>query len=150
MAIIPASTSTLSSAIDQVRSILQGIKNQGNNAITLLQASSVSTDWVFALLDQLRNVVSSLNALKTTQGLDAYASAQWPTYTGTLSTDIGTVVTNATSCISWVTSNFPTDTGGFLMGYTLNADGSRTARQFTPAQTAGLVAALQTLVNSIG
>lgn len=147
---IPASTDSLAIALDQVRSIAAGIKNQGNTAIATLQGSSVSTDWVFALLDALRNVVSTLNALKTTQGLDAYASAQWPSYTGTLSADIGTVATNATNCISWVTINFPVDSGGFLMGYTLNADGSRTARQFTPAQTTGLVTSLQTLVNSIG
>lgn len=146
MAVIPASTPTLSSAIDQVRSILQGIKNGGNNAITLLQAGNVSTDWIFNLLDQLRNVVSSLNSLATISGLDARASAEWPTYSGTLSTDLGTVSSAATACISWVTTNFPTDTGGFAEAYTFNTDGSRNPRQFTPTQTAGLVTKLQALV----
>lgn len=56
------------------------------------------------------------------------------------------------SAIDGVTANinttFPKDGGGFLLASTLGADGP-VDRQFTPAQTAGLAAALQGVVDSV-
>ncbi len=54
----------------------------------------------------------------------------------------------AQSVISWVIANFPAS-GGFLQAYTLNADGSRTPRSFSTAQTAGLQTALTSFVATI-
>jgi hypothetical protein len=46
-------------------------------------------------------------------------------------------------------ANFPAS-GGFLQAESLNADGSRTQRTFTPTQTAGLQTNLSAFINTIG
>lgn len=146
---IPASTIAIHNAWQQAASSCLQITNICRGAITTLQSGNVSTDWVFNLLDQLNGSIANLNTMKAVAGIDAYASSQWPTYTGSFSADITTTQNAITTCINWVSSNFPKDAGGFLEGYTLNADGSRTPRQFTPAQTTGLVTQLQSVLAMI-
>jgi hypothetical protein len=47
-----------------------------------------------------------------------------------------------------VINNFPTS-GGYLQSETLNADGTRTLRQFTPAQTAGWQTTINNFISTI-
>jgi hypothetical protein len=123
------------------------VKAQAQNALTSLQTISVPTTFIFQMLDQLAGIIAALNQWKTITGLDAYATSQ--SYSGSLSADCGTCATTATACISWIVTNFPAS-GGFLQAESLNADGSRTQRLFTPAQTAGLQTVLSSFINSIG
>ena len=121
-------------------------KAQAQQMLTYLQNNSVDTNWVFRLLDNLNSLISSVNTWTAVAGLNAYATSMG--YSGTMSTDAAAIATAAQGCIGWVTSNFPAS-GGFLQGYTLNADGTRTARSFTTAQTAGLQTTLSTLIGTI-
>jgi len=121
-------------------------KAQAQNANISL-AGTVNTDFIFRMLDQLGGAISSLNQWKAIAGLDTYATGQG--YTGTISADCTTTVSAAQNCISWVVTNFP-NSGGFLQSHTLNADGSRTPRTFTTAQTAGLQTALTSFIATIG
>lgn len=134
-------------AFGLIRGNAAGWKAQGQNALATMQSGSINSDFVFRLLDQLGTVVSALTAWKATSGLDTYAIGQG--YSGTLSSDCASTITAAQAVISWVTTNFPADTGGFLQAYTLNADGTRTPRAFTTAQTAGLQTALSNFVATI-
>ena len=62
-----------------------------------------------------------------------------------------TVVNNLRACNDWIVANFPKDsTATYLMSHTINADGTRMARTFTPAQTAGLAIAVAAVRDSIG
>lgn len=127
----------------------QNIKAQAQNALASLQGGSVDSNFIFVMLDQLRNIISSLNSLKVIAGLDAYATAQG--YTGSLVSDCTNCANAASTCIAWIVANFPKDsTLAFLLSHTLNADGSRTPRLFTPAQTAGLQTNLQAFIATIG
>lgn len=146
---IPASTSSLQYALDQVRGSAAGIKGGAQSYLAQLQSGPINTDWVFQFLDAARFARDNLNAQASTPGLNVYATSQWSGYAGTLTTDIATVVANINACISWVAANFPTDAAGFIEGYKLNADGSRTPASFTSAQTAGLQTQLQALIASI-
>jgi hypothetical protein len=130
-----------------IRSNSAGWKAQSQNALTRCQGGSIDTDFIFRLLDQTVTVVNALTSWKATAGLDAFATGQ--AYPTTMTTDCNTCVTAAQAIISWVTTNFPVDAGGFLQGYTLNADGSRTARSFTTAQTAGLQTSLTNFIATI-
>jgi hypothetical protein len=134
-------------AYNSIRSNAAGVKAQAQNALTSLQNGSVTSDFIFRMLDQLIGVINALNSWKTISGLDAYATGQG--YTGTLSADCTTCANAGTSCINWVTANFPAS-GGFIQAYTLNVDGTRTPRSFTSAQTAGLQTALQAFIATIG
>ena len=149
---VPASTQALDQVLENALGLCQQIKAQSGNAIISLQSGNVTTDFIFQCLDQLRWTVSSLTAYGATAGINAFASSALPGYAGTLTTDMSATSMAATNAINWVVANFPTDasTHTYLLGYILNADGSRTPRTFTPAQTSGFVTLLQNLISTIG
>lgn len=150
MALPPALTSrSMAYALNLVQNYAAQAKDRATSAVTVMAAGSVDTTFFFGLLDALNGLIANLNAVKNTAGLDAYATSQVPGYTGTMTTDITATVNAAQACIDWVVANFPASTG-FLLGQSLNADGSRTMRTFTPAQTLGLRNALTSLLATIG
>src|SRR5258705_3644539 len=147
MALQSSNTMLAGEAFKAIRENAAGWKAQAQNANTSLAAGNVNSDFIYRMLDQLGSVVTGLNQWKAVSGLDTYATGQG--YTGTMSADCTTTVTSAQNCISWVVTNFPAS-GGFLQAYSLNADGSRTPRVFTSAQTAGLQTALTSFIATIG
>lgn len=147
----PASTlPSLAAVLQNLQNVTASVKAQAQNAIVTLQAVSVDTPFIFQMLDQLRSLITYLNQVQGTAGLNAYATAQCPGYAGTLTTDITATVNSAQACIDWIVANFPKDAGGFAQAFKINADGSRTSALFTSAQTAGLVTVLQALIATIG
>jgi hypothetical protein len=149
---LPSSTSPiLNQSLNLILAVASNIRENGSNAVTTLAGGSVSTDYVFRLLDQLQSTIVTLNQVKNTAGLSTYATTQLPGYAGTLLTDINATIAACQACIDWVVANFPKDsTATWLMSESLNADGSRTPRQFSPAQTVGLRTALTSLIAKIG
>lgn len=135
MALQSSNTMLAGEAFKAIRDNSAGWKAQAQNANLSLAAGNVTSDFIFRMLDQLAGAISALNQWKAVAGLDAYATGQG--YTGTLSADCSSSVSAAQTCIAWVVANFPA-ASGFLQSHTLNADGSRTPRSFTPAQTSGL------------
>jgi hypothetical protein len=137
-------------AYSLIRANAASYKAQAQNALLSLQAGSVNTDFIFKMLDQVSGAINALTTWKAVASLDAYATAQGYPTLQTLSVDCNTAITAAQAVLSWVATNFPADAGGFLQGYTLNADGSRTPRTFTTVQTAGLQTALTNFIATIG
>lgn len=121
-------------------------KAQAQNANISLAAGNIDTDFIFRMLDQLNGAITALNTWKAVTGLDVYATAQ--AYVGFMSSDCTATVNAAQVCITWIVTNFPA-ASGFLQGYTLNADGTRTPRTFTSIQTAGLQTNLTAFVATI-
>jgi hypothetical protein len=141
-------TATLASdAYSALRSNMPGWKAQAQNALSYIQTNSINSDYVFSLLNNLNGLISSISVASGVSGLNAYATSLG--YSGTIVSDAAAVSSAAQACITWVTSNFPKDTGGFIQAYTLNADGTRTAASFTPTQTSGLQTALTSLIATI-
>lgn len=134
-------------AYNLIRANAAGVKAQAQNALISLQGGSVPTTFIFQMLDQLAGIIAALNSWRAVVGLDAYATAQG--YSGSLTSDCGACATAATSCITWIVVNFPAS-AGFLQAESINADGSRTQRSFTSAQTAGLQTNLQAFIATIG
>lgn len=132
-------------AFAAIRSNAASWKAQAQNANISL-AGTVNSDFIYRMLDQLGGAITALNLWKAVTGLDTFATGQG--YTGTMSADCTASVTAAQNCINWVVTNFPSS-GGFLQAYSLNADGSRTPRSFTSAQTAGLQTALTSFIATI-
>lgn len=139
----------MASVLNQLQIFAAGIKQQAASASATAAANSVNTAFIFSMLDQLSGVIATLNTYKSVAGLNAYATANIPGYAGTLTTDITAVINAAQACITWVSTNFPKDAGGFIQAYTLNADGTRTMASFSTAQTVGLQTALNALVATI-
>jgi hypothetical protein len=149
---LPGTGPSLPEALASVRSIAVRGRTQANGALTTLQGGNVDTNFTFNMLDQFRTFVIQMNLWKNVSGLNAYATANLPNYGGTLTADIDTSIAAATACVAWVTSNFPSQTVGgttYILAETLNNDGSRTQRQFTSVQTAGLQTLLQAFIGTI-
>lgn len=140
-------TTSPSEAYNMIRSNAAGVKAQAQNALISLQAGPVTSIFIFQMLDQLKGIIVALNSWAATANLDNYANAQG--YSGSLVADCSACVNAATACITWIVANFPAS-AGFLQAESLNVDGSRTARSFTAAQTAGLQAAVQAFIATIG
>lgn len=150
MTLPPALTkNSLAYALNNVQGYAAQANDRATSAVAVMAAGPVDTIFVFSLLDALNGLIANLNAVKNTSGLDAYATAQVPGYAGTMSSDITATVNAAQACIDWVVANFPTS-ATFLLGQQLNANGTRTQRSFTTAQTAGLRTALNNLLATIG
>lgn len=147
MALQSGNTFLAGDAYRAIRDNAAGFKAQAQNALASLQAGSVNSDFVFRLLDQTAGAITALTQWKAVSGLDAHATGQG--YPGTMTTDCNATISAAQAIISWVVTNFPAS-GGFLQSHALNADGSRTPRSFTSAQTAGLQTALTNFIATIG
>jgi hypothetical protein len=152
MALPSATSAALNQALNQIMATSSDIKVNGANAVSTLAAGSVDTNYVFMLLDRLRQTIVTLNQVKGVAGLNAYATAQLPGYAGAMVADINATIAACQACIDWVVGIFPKDASvpPWLLAESLNADGSRTPRLFTPAQTAGLRTALTSLIATIG
>lgn len=147
MALQSSNTMLAGEAFAAIRGNAASWKAQAQNANISLAAGNVDTNFIFRMLDQLNSAITALAAWKAVAGLDTFATGQG--YVGTMSSDCTTTSNAAQTCITWVVTNFPSS-GGFLQGFTLNADGSRTARIFTPANTAGLQTNLAAFIATIG
>jgi hypothetical protein len=150
MALPPALTSkSMAYVLNLVQNYAAQAKDRATSAVAVMAAGAVDTTFVFSLLDALNGLITNLNSVKNTAGLDAYAAAQLPGYAGTMTADITATINAAQACIDWVVANFPASTG-YLLGQSLNGDGSRVMRNFPSVQTAGLRTALNNLLATIG
>lgn len=141
---------SLHDVLSTLRALTGQTKSQAQSAVATMAAQNVDSNFVFQILDRLNWLITTLNAWKNTEGLDAYATADLPTYAGTLTTDATVVIDSAQACINWAVNNFPKDsTNTYILAETLNSDGTRTLRQFTPTQTAGFRTVMQTLIATI-
>jgi hypothetical protein len=135
-----------SEAFSYIRQNVPAWKAQAQNANITLAAGNVDTNYVYTVLDGLRQIRDALAQWKIVTGLDTYAASVG--YSGSMVADCTSTQTAAVNAITWVFQNFPTS-GGFVTDNTLNADGSRTARSFTSAQTSGLQTLITVLIATI-
>lgn len=153
MMTLPVSTTPfLHQALVQVLGQAAGIKSQAEEANATLLAGPVSSDWIFNFLNNTSAALFNFNRFKNVVGLDTYAQEQVPGYSGSMLSDINAVIDAVQACIDWVVTNFPKNTAGdYILAYTaLAADGSKTPRMFSTAQTAGLRTNLQAVIALIG
>ena len=144
-------SSSTAVVIGNIVSMAVNTKQQANLWYAKLTGGSVSSDDIFGLAVGIKGFIDNLVALRSTSGIDALAPTIISGYSGTLTADVDTVVNKLRACNDWIVANFPKDsTATYLMSHTINADGTRMARTFTPAQTAGLAIAVAAVRDSIG
>ncbi len=124
------------------------VKQRAQSAVATL-ASNVNATQVFQILDDIRSQLTVFNQVAAIPGIGGYAQAQFNDNTYNVATEFSAMVAAVQGVVDWTVTNFPKGAGGFLQAYTINADGSRTAAVFTPAQTAGLTTALNAVIASI-
>ena len=136
---------TQAEAFIQFMNQMRWIKQQAQAGVSVL-AGNVSSTQVFQLMDNLRSPLTLLAAVAAVPGMATYVQAQLNQPTFDAAGWFNGVVSAINGIVSWVTSNFPKDAAGFIESQTINADGSRSDASFTPAQTAALTTALNSLI----
>lgn len=128
-------------AIQQQRGWLKNVVFP--SAVSVLSGSS-NANQIFQLVDNLRASLQVMGSNATVPGLAAYAQTQINQAAYDPVADYNALVAEVNAIIAWVVTNFPKDTGGFAQALTIQPDGSRTPTTFTAAQTAQLVALINT------
>ena len=150
---LPASTTSLPTVLYETQNLAQGMRAVAQGAVTTLAAQNVDAVWVFNFLDRFYSLGLALSTWAATPGLDEFAIANvkmTPPYAGSYTADINATIAAAQACVNWVVTNFPKDsTNTYILAFVLNANGSRTPAQFTPAQTVGLRTALNAFIATI-
>jgi hypothetical protein len=143
-----ASIQTLEAALRRANETALWMKTVHTKASADL-SGTVTSDLVFRLVDETRGAISILNAQASVPGIVAYAQQQFNDATYDVAAEFNNMVSKLTAVVAWVGTNFPKDGSGFVLGYTISGDGSRTPRSFSAASTTGLKNAVDAVVTSI-
>lgn len=145
----PASQNPLAIALAQAQATAAALKGQSQSALAQMQAGPVSANLVLQVFLQCFGAKTTLNTLAAVPGLGAYAQAQYNNNTFDIVTEFNNMITLINAVGSWILSNFPTDTGGFIQKDKIDGTNGLTTSTFTTAQTAGLQTALSNLIADI-
>lgn len=113
-------------------------------------AQPIEASLILDVLNRMSKAVVNLADYKATPEFDEVARKAIPGYAGSLSADIQATINAMQNTANWVIANVPKDASGWVLVYKWNADGTVTDRVFQPAQTVGLVTALQSISATIG
>ena len=145
-------SSSGSADLDTAWSILRSqatrIKNEAANLRT--QAlGTISAVLVVDLCQLLSSARTSILTASQTSGLEAYARTQINNPSLDLVAAYNAMSAQVTATIDWIRANFPKDDDDYLLVLTIDVDGVKVWRTFTPAETAGLRTVLDSLVATI-
>lgn len=145
----PASTSVPAQTLDAVDRLALNLKAFCQRRKAEMAAGNVPSTTIFDVVINLRSARSQLQAAASVPGIAAYAQAQKGNPSLDIVAEFTAMVNAIDGVVSWVVANFPKDgTGTYLLAQTMGAEGP-VDRQFSPAQTAGLRTALDSVINAI-
>lgn len=144
----PASPNTLADALISLRQSAASTKSSAQQARTTLAAGSVSANLILALRNNIISAISNWTSVASTTGLASYAQSQYSDSGLDIVTEYQNMKAAAQAVVDWITNNFPKDASGYLLKDQFSVSGL-TVRQFTTAQTAGLVTALDNFIATI-
>ena len=135
-------------AIGVIDAQLRWIKQQAQAAVAAL-AGNITASQIFQILDNLRSPLALINAAAAVPGIAVYAQAQTSDPAYDVVAEFTATVGVIQAVIDWIVANLPKDAGGFVQAYTIASNGDRTATVYTPAQTAGLMTQINSIVAQI-
>ncbi|MFA6134729.1 MAG: hypothetical protein WC869_12005 [Phycisphaerae bacterium] len=139
----PTQATTLNDALASVDRAARQLKER--SAAFRAQAAEMNiaadriTEEVLRHLVVARDTFAAASALP---GIAAYVASQRGVTQQAVTTAFSDMAGAVNSAIGWVVANLPKDAGGYLLLRQIDSAGAMTYRTFTPAQTAGLRAAL--------
>ena len=142
----PTQREMLSVGLARAQSQADSIKRIAQNNNSRMAAGNISASGLLALLDNLKGAVATFQAVRGLTGIASYATSQLGE---DVTQDFIDMENAATAAATMIITAFPKDGSNYLLIEQIDAQGDRTEREFTPAQTAGLRAALDTLIATI-
>jgi hypothetical protein len=139
-------TNTLGLVLDDTDRRVVGLKQYCAALRGLAAAGNVTSSQILDLMVGLHQDRVALAAAAATPGIGPYAQAQKNAPGLDIAAEFNNLLAGIDGAISWITANFPKDANGFLLAQNFGGPGGTPLdRQFTPAQTAGLRTALDSL-----
>lgn len=139
---------SLQQALSSAQSLAGQIKQQATALSNLSVTNGVGAQNIISFATQLTINNVSLTNYASITGMEAYAQAQLGNASLDIAGAFNTMQAAIVSTISWITANFPTDSGGYLQFAQWNG-GTVSYTTFTPAQLTGFSTVLNTLIATI-
>lgn len=142
------SLATLDEALTSARSTAGSLRAE---AVTIrnLCAQPLDATRLLVFLGFLADKADRLTVLAAVPGLGAYAQSQLSDGALNIATEFTAMQTQITAARTWIGANYPKDGGGNLLERKVDAQGRIVTNTFAPANTVGLVTALDALIASI-
>lgn len=148
----PSSTGTAGLSLQQALSAAQNIASQIKVQATGLSNQSVSSGVtaqnIIGFVGQLTLNNALLTSYAAMTGMEAYAQAQLGNASLDIAGAFSAMQTAIVNTITWITTNFPVDSGGYLQFAQWNG-GTVSYTTFTPAQLTGFNTVLNSLIATI-
>lgn len=112
-------------------------------------AGTVRSGEVFQLTTFIADAKDRLNITKNMSGMSVYAQEQVGDLGLNITTEFNSMISAMDGVVSAVSSIFPKDANGFLLGWTLSVAGRLVDRTFNAASTTNLRTALDVLIATI-
>lgn len=141
----PTNRDMLATGLARAQSQASSIKRIAQNNRDRMAASGITSGGLISLLDNLLGAKGVLDGAKGLPGIAAYSQEQLG---ADVSADFVAMNRELTACIAFIIGALPKQ-GKYLLTEEIAADGTRTDRIFTAAQTAGLRDALDALIATI-
>ena len=128
---------TLAEALLDARREVLAVQNYMSDLRGRTLAGSLGA---MAFVDNYTQLISSrtfLASIETVAGIQAYAQDQLNDNTFAIGARFTEVQNAITSTISWITTNYPVSTDGYLKTHQIDGTTNPTERQFATAATAG-------------
>lgn len=146
----PASQQALADGLITIQRVALRHKQFMTQARNQLSTVTVSANQVIQVLTETKSVIEIMERAAAVSGMAQFAKNQFDDQGLDIVAEFQSLRSGLEGVRDWVIGNFPMSPGGFIEKDTLETDGSITVRQFTPAQTAGLVSVLDTSIATIG
>lgn len=135
-------------AVDDVDRLASQIKSYVTRRRNDMAAGNVGSTTIFDLAIRVKSAKDRLAQLAETPGIAERAQAKKGDESLNVAAEFNAMTSAMDSVLAWVSTNFPADENGYLLAQTLGASGP-VDRQFTPQQTAGFRAVLDSLIATI-
>lgn len=147
----PASQSRLENVLDTIQKRASQIKNEVQSLRDTSATNNVARSRFANLMRSLQQTIDEWDALSSTPGLAAYAQEQFNDPTLDLAAEYTAMRAAAVTLRDWIFNAIPTHSpsGAALMSI-LNADGTVTPIEVTPAQSSGFRTEADIFIATIG
>jgi len=142
----PAHNQSLADALAVLLREASRLRALAVNARDRMAAGNVGASLPLSLLESVRAATKEFDRISAIPGIVAYAQEQLGADIGS---DFSAMNTAAKTVGAEIIAALPKDANGYLLLETIDAQGQRLPRQFTPQQTAGLRASLDALIATI-
>lgn len=139
----PTQTTTLNDALSSVDRAARMLKERSAAFRAQAAGGNVAADRITE--DVLRYLIvarDTFAAAATVPGIKAFVAGQRGVTEQAVTDAFSGMAEAVEGAITWIATNLPKDASGYLLLRQIDSEGAISQRQFTPAQTAGLRAAL--------